>query len=256
MKAGNFILVIAILACFAAGIIIGHVLKGYIIASSDTAIEEPRIISVSGSSEVKLDPDIAEFTVTASFVENSTDIARVRTADMAETVISVLEGIGIAPEDISTGYISAGPEYAWDSEELRNVVTGQRATQSIDVTVRDLSLLGKVYDSLLKLDGIDVSSATLDRSDKSSAMEEARKLALEAAMKKAEGYAEVAGVTLGKPVSIREGSGTYSPAYGIQPRMLMANAALDMSAEALPSISYRTGDITVTASVSVEYEFI
>ena len=215
--------------------------------------EDTGRITVTGNAEIKITPDLASFTITAGFTEATTEEARVKTAAMtAEAVRILTEDFGISEDDITTSYISAFPEYGWvdGHQELR----GQRAEESISVETGDLEAIGSIYEALMKLDGITLSDVTLDRKDKSEAMQEARIAAMMAAESKARTYAETAGMTLGKPVSISEGAGSYVPVYGIQPRLM--NVSLEATADsamAAPKTEYRAGDITVTASVSVVY---
>lgn len=209
-------------------------------------------ISVTGNAEVTLEPDIGTFSITASFTEPTTDEARQKTAAMTGEAIRILtEGFGVPADSITTSFITAYPDYSW--VDGKQVLNGQKAEESIEIETGDIESIGAMYEALMKLDGITLSDVTLDRKDKSAAMEEARIAAMKAAEDKARTYAETAGMLLGKPVSIREGSGSYVPVYGIQPRMM--NVALDMAegSGAAVKTEYRAGDITVTASVSVEY---
>lgn len=201
-------------------------------------------ISVSGSASIPVRPDIARFTVSASFVEESSEEARKLASGMINEAISILEEAGIDKEDISTRTLSASPEYRWvDGEQI---LVGQRAEQSIEIVLRQLSSLGDIYDSLSKLSGISISSVQLDKEDKSAEQREARISAMKDARTKAEDYAEAAGMKAGQVISITESSGAI--AY---PRAFSVNAAAkDMAS----STEYLAPDITVSASVSVVYQ--
>ena len=110
-------------------------------------------ISVSGSAEVSMAPDTASFTVTASFVEKTTEEAREKTATLIANAVNILkENYSIPEENLSTEYISASPEYGYVDDE--RVIIGQRATQSINVTLKDLDSIGDIYTELMALDGI------------------------------------------------------------------------------------------------------
>lgn len=204
-------------------------------------------ISVSGSAEVSMAPDTASFTVTASFVENTTEEAREKTATLIANAVNILkENYSIPEENLSTEYISASPEYGYVDDE--RVIIGQRATQSINVTLKDLDSIGDIYTELMALDGISLSDVSLDKEDKSEELREARMNAVQDAYSKASAYAEAAGVRVGKVLSISDSS-YAAPMYRANMMLAAADAAI---AESTP-ITFYSDDITVSASVSLTY---
>lgn len=205
-------------------------------------------ITVSGSAEIKLSADIATFTISAESIQPKTDLARAETSSMINQAVDILSGeYGIDKKDISTNVISVSPYYTWKDNE--RVLSGQRGYQSIDVTLRDLSKYGAIFESLTKIDGISVSTAVLDRSDKNEGIEKVRRLAVENALKKASAYAEAAGVRIDGIVSISDGSNPTSYTY---PRMLAASAKAEGFAN--DSTAYYAEDIKVSDSVTIVYK--
>lgn len=207
-------------------------------------------ISVSGYAEVKLKPDIASFSVTASFTEKTTEEARVRTSALINEAVSILNNeFGIDNSDIETSYISASPEYQWIDDE--KVLIGQKVSQSIDVSTRNIDNIGEIYTRLMSLDGITLSDVALDKEDKSQGYREARQNAVRDAYEKASAFAEAAGVSVGMVLSISDNSSSYAP-----PIYRTANLMLSASGpEAIISTptEFYSQDITVSASVSVIY---
>ena len=208
-------------------------------------------ISVSGSAEVKVEPDTASFTITATFIEETSAEAMEKASAMIGSAIDILgSGFGVEDDDLTTAYISVAPEYRWVDDE--QVLAGQKAVQRVDVKLRDLSLIGDVYTSLMALDGISVSDVSMDKSDKSAEYREARMAAVRDAYAEASAYAEAAGAKVGRVLSISDGSSYAAPLYRSANLMMAA-------AEAMPAkdaASYYAGDITVSASVSIIYEII
>lgn len=213
----------------------------------------PRTVTVSGRGEVSAEPDVARFTVSATFTEDTSEMARIRTSDMINTAVDMLTALGIEQSGIETGYISVYPSTRWDSEKQEEILIGQKATQSIEVTCHDISIIGDCYDSLMSLNGISISSVTLDRSDKSGQYSEARRLAAEDAARKAGDYAEALGLSLGDPLTVNDGSTSAVPLYRSMNMVYAASA--DMSAEG-GSVEYHAGDITVSSSVNVTFEMM
>lgn len=143
--------------------------------------------------------------------------------------------------------MSLYPSYRYvDGEQI---LLGQSASQSISVSVRELDDLAPIVDSLSAVSGISLSSISLDASDKDMAESQARTLAIQDALRRAEDYAEGIGASVAAPVTIAE-SGSYAVVNRIQPTYVMAakaESAMDSSA------SYYAGDLTVSASVDVAF---
>ncbi len=229
-----FYLLLAILVLFAS------------ISCASTKNSLPTV-SVTANAELKVEPDVAFFSVTAESVENTTDQARAKTSQMVNQAIDILaSGFGISKDDIKTDYINVGPSYIWKDNE--RVLEGQRAVQSVEVTLRNIDIYGNVFESLSKIDGISVSNATLDKLDKTDDLDEVRRLAIKAAFDKATAYAEASGMNISGVLSISDGS-NVSYSY---PNLMMAKASSYDGVES--STAYYAGDISISDSVSVVYQ--
>ena len=225
------ILLMAALPCFAAG--------------------DLPSISVSGTATVTVEPDTASFSLTASSLRDTTEEARVSTTEMIQGAVKILtDEFGVPVEDLSTSYITAYPQYRW-TEENKQELVGQRCEQSLNVKIHDLASIGDVYTRLMSLTGIEISTVSLDKEDKSAELLEARMLAVKDARAKADAYTEAAGVSVGKVLNISDSSSYYPVAYKMSNR-LMASAEMDSA----PSTEFYKGDISVSASVSMVYEII
>ena len=206
-------------------------------------------ISVSGSAEVTMKPDTAYFSITASFTEETTEEARAKVAEMIGSAADILTSeFGVSTDDLSTSYISASPEYQWKDDE--RILIGQKAVQTLEITLHDLDSIGPVYDRLMSLSGISISDVTLDKEDKSEEYRQARMEAVRDAYSKAEAFAQAAGIEVGSILSITDGTSYGTPLY--RSANLMLASADAAYAEASPTVFY-SGDITVSASVSIIY---
>ena len=153
-------------------------------------------ISVSGSAEVSMKPDTAYFSITASFTEETTEEARAKVSEMIGNAAEILTSeFGLSADDLSTSYISASPEYQWKDDE--RILIGQKAVQTLEITLHDIDSIGPIYDRLMSLSGISISDVTLDKEDKSEEYRQARMEAVRDAYSKAEAFAEAAGVEVG-----------------------------------------------------------
>ena len=215
-------LLIASLSCFAAG-----------------------TITVSGSAEVSAAPDMASFSLTASFTETTTKEAMDRTSAMINEAINILESeYGLAEKDITTSYIGVSPEYTY--EDGNRVQTGQSASQSLEITIKNLDDIGPIYGRLSELDGITLSSVSLSSTKMAEALKAARIGAVKDAREKADTYAGAAGVSIGSVERISDSSSSYVPMFRLE-----AAAAMDMAGNS--GATYRAGDVTARAEVSITY---
>ena len=133
--------------------------------------------------------------------------------------------------------------------EKRVRINNFTATQSLSVTVRNLSKLDAVMDAVMsaganRIDGIEYRSSEL-RKYKDQARDEAAK----AAKEKAVALAQALGNEIGKTYSIEELQQTDSY-YGY------ANVAMEAGAGKLRSPSTAPGQLTVTASVVVSFDLL
>lgn len=230
-----------------------------ILLSSCTSTQEPveekmtRTVSVSGSGEVAFTPDMASFSVSFRNTADTTQEAQEKTNEAMQIVYDILMGkYGVEAKDIRTTGMSLSPRYRW--EEGEQILIGQESTQSIDVKVYDLELLGGIVDDISTVSGIEFSSIQLGLKDRTAALVQAREKAMQDAMAKAGSYATTSGMTLGMPMTINDSNGNFSYS-NFSPRLLMATATAESSASA-PSASYYQGDVKVSASVSVTFELL
>ena len=204
-----------------------------------------RTLEVSGTGEVQLTPDIASFSIQVSELGKTTrDAQNLANVKMAE-ILKVLSSHGVEAKDIATAALNLRPSYLWI--ENKQVLEGQVASQTLSVTLRDLSLLGQVIDELGEVSGIYLNSVQLDKADKSEALLEARKKAVAHALSKAEVYAGSSNMSVGKPITLSESSVASNP-YAVREKAMMASGAYDMATE-IPS-----GSMTVTSTISMVLE--
>jgi uncharacterized protein len=112
------------------------------------------------------------------------------------------------------------------------------------VSVRDLAGLGTMLDSVVNEGSNQISGIAFDIADRHVLEDQARKLAVADARRKAEIYAAAAGVSLGRVVVMSEFAVTPIP---IGPRAMMKT-------EAAPAVPIAQGEQTVTIDVNMAWE--
>jgi uncharacterized protein YggE len=178
-----------------------------------TATTAPRTLAATGTGEVYITPDIAYInvgihteadTVTAALSDNNTQ---------AQAISDTLKGMGVDVKDIQTTSFNVSPmtNYAPDGTVSRKYYA---VDNSVYVTVRDLSSLGKLLDAVVASGANTINGITFDVKDKDAANAQARDLAIQKAKTEATSIAKSAGVSLGdiQNININTG-GTVYPVY-------------------------------------------
>jgi len=205
-------------------------------------------ISVTGEGEAAIAPDMAWLNLAvvreADTARAAMDAASEATAD----VIAALKEAGIEPRDLQTSDLNIQPRYVYpqnnDGSQQPRLV-GYTVTNALIVRVRDLEKLGEIIDSSVSLGVNQGGGVSFDNDDPASALEEARRRAVENAMAKARTLAEAAGVRLGRIIQISE---NIAP-----PPMPMPMQAKSFRAEDA-SVPIEAGENTYHVQVSISFE--
>lgn len=181
------------------------------------AAEEPkmqRTISLTGHGEVRTTPDIASLSM-GVFTNAASATAALEANNKAmRKVLEALKAVGIAPKDIQTSNLMVNPRYEPRPDESgQSQAAGFDASNNVSVVIRDLNALGKVLDLVVSAGANQVNGINFGVEDDAPKLDEARKLAVKEARRKAELYAAAAGVSLGNVIMISEG-GSYQPPPG------------------------------------------
>jgi len=203
-------------------------------------------ISVSGRGEVFGTPDTLTVTIGISVgkptVSEAVDVAARRATDL----IAALQGLGVAEDDMQTSNYSIYPEYDYRENETPRI-TGYRVDNTLNVKIRDLDRAGEVLDAATAAAGdeVRVNGVSFVLEDNDALLVAARAAAWEDAKTKAEQLAELAGVTLGAPLTIAETVGG-----GPVPYYARAEAAAgDVATPIQPGQETVSVDLTVTFAI-------
>ena len=164
-------------------------------------------------------------------------------------VMNALTGNGVAKKDIKTQQFNISRLTRWDNDKQTEIVTGYRVTNTVSVKVREVEKAGEVIDAVVTVGGnmIRVSGISFTVDDPSPYYEQARKLAITYAKKKADQMAAETGIELGKITYITESSYTSSSLY--------RNYAMEDVAIPAPIITtpVSVGQLDITTTVQIAY---
>ncbi len=206
----------------------------------------PRVISVSGSGQVSLQPDIAYIYMGVSTEnESAADAVAKNNAD-TQRLIDALKAAGVAENDLRTSNFSIwqNTPYGVDGMPGKPVY---RVDNTVYVTARDLAKLGDLLDTAVRAGANNINSIQFDVADKTQALTDARKAAVDAAKKQAAELADAAGVKLGDIQGIQyydNAPVVYAEAKGL-------GGGADAAALAVP---INPGQMQITATVTVNFE--
>ncbi len=202
-------------------------------------------LAVSGTGEVSVAPDMATLRIG---VESRADTAAAAVSannEAAQAVIATIKEQGVAPEDIQTANFTVSPVYDQQSFQRPEgpQVIGYQATNQVVAQLRDLDTLPALLDATVGSGANRIDGLAFGLADNTAVTDQARRLAVQDARRKAELYAEAAGVKLGPIRSIGETGGGPLPIYDRA-----------MRAEAASSVPIERGQTTVTATVQMAWE--
>lgn len=203
-------------------------------------------ISVTGEGRAEAVPDMASIRIGIMVEAPTAAEALAQASEAVRATLALLDDAGIAARDRQTTGLSLNPnrDYGRTGNGPARI-TGYTAQNGVTVRVRDLSMLGALLDLVVsegganRLDGLSFSLA-----DPAPLRDAARRDAVADARRRAELYAEAAGVRLGPVLAISDGAagGPVVP--------LMRADMVAMSEAAVPIAE---GEIELTARVQMVF---
>lgn len=192
--------------------------------------EPPARIVVIGDGSVSAAPDYADIdcgvTTKAKTARDATDA----NSKAMSAVAAALHGAGIEQKDIQTTRFSLQPVYSPPQPSAEPRLIGFSVSNQFQVTIRQIGNVGDILDRMIAAGATDVGSVAFLHSDSSKALDQARTAAVADAKRKAELYAQAAGLTLGGVGWITEDSGYTPPMPFAAMRAAPAMAAVPVAA--------------------------
>ena len=226
---------------------------------------ETHAIEVSGDAEVRVVPD--EVTVFFGVENRNKDIstAIAQNNSSVKQLISAIRNVGVDPSDIQTDYFHVDIAYV---PNQGSVVDYYVVTKQVQVVLKKVSKFEDLLNSGLRsganhLDGIEFRTTELRKY-----RDQARALAAKAAVEKAQGLADAAGLKVGKPLSLSSYSYGGGPSYvfwsGYGYPYGYRSGAMSSAQNVVQNVAGKNegssqgtislGKISVTASVSMTFQ--
>ena len=215
------------------------------------AEENPRLIHVSGSATVALAADTATLQIGVNTKKPTVQEAQKENAALMNAVLEALHAIGIEDQDIMTSQFNVSSMFDYSVSSLGQEIRTQyyEVQNNVSVTVHDLSLIGQVLDAAMEAGANTSYGITFSSTKQNEAYQKALTRAVEDAMQKAGVLAAAAKVQLGNLVSMNATQNHAAGSYGVSNFFAYEAKAMDRGTV------IASGDITVSADVTLEYEF-
>ena len=205
-------------------------------------------IWVNGEGKVTVTPDIATLSLGIEAQATTVAEAQDQAAIAMEAVMAALAENGVADKDIQTQYFSIYQVTKWDDFKDEQVVIGYRVTNMVTAKIRDIEQAGPIIDAVAAAGGdyTRINNISFSVDDPTPYYEQARQKAVADARAKAEQLADLAGVNLGQPTYISEGT--------IYPPVVYRDVGMEaMAPVPAPTTPISPGEIELTLNVQVAY---
>ncbi len=169
-----------------------------------SAEERSGQIVVTGVGHASAPADKALLAIEVSVDGRKSDVAMEQVTVSSETVMSVLRTYGVSDEDVATTRLTMGEN--WQYDDGVRVFKGFTARTKLTVDLRDLTRIGNLVSTLSKDGAISVDGPYFGIENRTALRDEARRNAVQDGLATAQLLAEAAGVTLGPPLLITDGT--------------------------------------------------
>ncbi len=226
---------------------------------SDSVKDQPTI-AVSGEAEIKVVPDRAVITLGVETLDTSMVAAKKENDRMIEAISKTAIKYGVKDSDIQTDYLTVEPKYERRRNEYGKEIDfflGHNVKRRLAIDLTDVSKFDDLLSSIIETGVSRIIDVGFYTDRLKEYREQARALAIKAALEKAEKLSAEIGQKVGKAVSIKEGSSYWRSFYGRWDSYRRPGqrhvSQVSVDSEFQGDTPVAVGKISVTASVSVSF---
>ena len=114
------------------------------------AVFRATTLSLSAYGEVKAAPDMASITLGVQTEAPTAQAAMAQNAERMSRIVAALRAQGLAEKDIQTSNISLSAQYDYQQNQPPKL-RGYQASNTVTITVYDISRLGRTLDAVTAL---------------------------------------------------------------------------------------------------------
>jgi uncharacterized protein YggE len=213
-----------------------------LLAAPAAAQTSRRSVRATGDAVISVRPDLAKLAVSVITQGVTAEEAGAMNASKVEAVLAALRRVLGSDATIQTISYSLTPNYKYPTGGGQPTLVGYTASNSVEVTTPDLTILGRLIDTATTAGATTVSSLRFTLRNELPHKLEALKLAAANAREKAKAIAAGLGLSLGYVLIADEG---VTVRYSTDTRTDAGTAT---------TTPIETGMVTVHATVTVEME--
>lgn len=225
------------------------------IALASTMLATPAFadaMTLTGTGTVRAAPDMATINTGVTTQAETAREALDANTEAMQALVAALQEAGLESRDIQTSNFTVNPQYVYSDARdesgysLPPQIQGYEVSNAVTIIVRDLDALGAVLDQAVTVGANTINGIAFDVTDPTKLEQEARALAVEDALAKAQTYAEAANIELGEIESISEIPHNTPP----QPmfRAAMAEMAMDSA------VPVEAGELAFSVTTTISWE--
>ena len=216
-----------------------------VVQAQTAPAETPHTISVVGNGVAYGTPDIAvaQIGVQSRNAEPGAALDDANTKMAA--IIAALKELGVAEKDIQTSNFSVYAQQDVDPQtgQSKGTIT-YIVDNTVSITMRDLTKVGDVLSKVVAAGANNIYGVDFSVADQTKLEAEARDKAMADAKARAQQLAQLAGVTLDKPMTVSESSNVPMP---------VAMRDYAVGAGASKAVPVSSGQIQVNLQVNITY---
>jgi uncharacterized protein YggE len=239
--------IVAVTAAFSllVGIVVGPIIANNHAQGADTTGTPEHTLTVSGTGDVSVAPDVADVILGVSVTRPTAKDARAAAATSMTAVLAAVKKDGVADKDIVTINVSLSPVYDYSAANSVPRLTGYQYSNTIKATVRDLAKVADVLDDSVSAGATTVQGISFRLDNPKTVEAQARQLAMTDARAKADALAQAAGVSI-------KGVAVISEVTANSPINYYPSLAAGVAKDAV-STPIQTGTTDITIQVTVSY---
>jgi uncharacterized protein len=230
--------------------ILGIIMMGEAYAQQPGMMPPPAmtgtLLTVQAEAQMKAAPDMATMSAGVVTTAATAQEALAQNAKRMSAMLAALKEAKIEPRDMQTSGVSLQPQYVYINNEPPKL-TGYQVTNTVDVVIRKLDGLGPVLDTLATKGASNLNGPNFSIYEPDPMMDEARTKAVQKAVKRADLYANAAGMRVKRIVSITEGGNIHQAPTPYQGNMVAQSKMADDTPIA-------PGRVGITANVTMTFE--
>lgn len=206
---------------------------------------DARVIRLSSTGEVKVEPNMAMLSVAVSTEAKTASGAVKDNAAKMDTAVKALRAKLSEKDTLQTGQYQLSPIYHYNRDTKQSTLTGYRVTNQINIEYHNLNKLGDLLDGVVAAGINKVDNLRFGHTDSAALKTKALEQAIAQAKVTANVMAKSAGVSIKGIKEIASFDSNPAPVY-----REMAMASMDSNAAATQVLP---GELTITSSVNMVF---